>query len=114
MLRPREYLDLRVERPAGDVVRISVADCPALAESDHHSWFASLEAGPHPALAAIAGTINAHAQCRAVSPSNGARYAWDITLDPGTTWKPGDEVALAKLSTGATFCFERRRLARPD
>ncbi len=111
---PREYIDFRVDLAPKEAVRLTIADCAALEEVDHHSWFASLGEDPHPALAAIAGSINAQAQCRSVPAPSGARYAWEVTIDPhGPAWKPDQSVDLSKVSQGATFQFERRRLARP-
>ena len=113
--RPRAYVDLRVELASPERLRVSIGDCPALAESDHHSWFSSLDEEPHPALSAIAGAIHPQARCRSVPPSDGVRYAWEIEIDPGgPAWKPTPEVALAKITKGATWHFERRRLPRGE
>lgn len=109
---PRSYVDFRVAFASSETIRLSVGDCPALAESDHYSWYASLAEDPHPVFAAIAGTINAHALCRRVRAADGERYAWEVRIEPAAeAWKPDTPVELAKLSKGATFQFERRRLA---
>ncbi len=111
--RPRAYVDLRVARISPERLHLSIGTCPALAESDHHSWFSSLDEEPHAALAAIAGAINPQARCRRVEASDGAHHAWEITIDPaGPTWKEPPELALARITKGATWNFERRRLPR--
>jgi len=105
---PRAYVELHVERD-DDAVRCWIADSAALHEADGYSWFALLaaDAEPHPAVAAIARTVDARAQCRAITVP-GARVAWSITIDQ--TAEPSPEhpaVTLAKLSKGATFRFHR-------
>ena len=71
-------------------------------------------AAPHPALDAIAGSVNPRARCLPVSEPGGARLAWDVVIDPATEPRdPPQELALAKLSRGAAFRFEQRRALRP-
>lgn len=111
--RPRAYVDFRVAMPSADVVRLSIGDCPALQEEDHHTWFSSIDEEPHPAFAAIAGSLNRQAQCRRVPTTGDEVHAWEVTIDPSAdSWKANDAVALGKVSQGATFVFERRRLPR--
>lgn len=113
--RPRAYVDFRVAMPSVDKVRLALGDCPALQEVDHHTWFASLEEEPHRALAAIAGSLNPHAQCRRVDAQGDERFAWEVVIDPrAEPWKPDDAVALTQFTKGSTFLFERRRLPRPN
>ena len=111
--RPRAYVDLQVGLADANRLQLRIRDCPALAEADGHSWAATLSEDPHPALAAIAGTINPQAQCRSIPPPEGARFAWEVTIDPaGPAWKPDANVGLAQFTQGATFQLERRRLPR--
>jgi len=110
---PRSYLDLHVEVIGPRCARISIQDCPAFAETDAHSWFAGLEAAPHPALDAIAGRVNPRARCIPAADPNGARLAWEVTIDPDADPRPPPpELALAKISRGAGFRFEQRRRLR--
>ncbi len=109
--RPRAYVDLRVER-VDEAVRIAIHDCPALREGDAYSWFATLDAAPHPALDAIAGRVNPRARCRPVAAGDAA-LAWEIVIDPDAEPLPDPaELGLARISRGAGFVFERRRNLR--
>ena len=111
--QPRTYVDFRIEVTGERRARISIGDCPALHEATPHSWFAQLEAEPHPALQAIARQVNPRASCRPAADPGKARFAWDVVIDPGA--EPADEpqeLRLARLSGGMTFRFEQRRLLR--
>ena len=108
---PRTYLDFRVELTGKQSARISIGACPALAESDGYSWFAGLDATPHAALDAIAGAINPYARCRSADSADG--LAWDIVIDPGSEPQQDPaELELARISRGAAWEFEQRRLLR--
>ena len=110
---PRTYVDFRVEVTGPLRARISIGDCPALAEGDAYSWFASLGAAPHPALDAIAGSVNPRARCHPVPDPGAARLVWDVVIEPSA--EPRDspqELKLARLSRGAAFQFEQRRTLR--
>ena len=110
---PRSYLDFRVEVTGPLSARIAMGDSPAFEEGDPYSWFASLACEPHRALDAIAGTINPRARCSPVKDPADARLAWDVVIDPTSTpQEPPQELALAKISRGATFEFEQRRSLR--
>jgi len=109
---PRTYVDFRVEVTGPRTARIAIGDCPALDEGDAHSWLAGLGAEPHPALDAIAGAVNPRTRCRPVEAGD-ARLAWEVVLDPAA--EPRDdppELALARISRGATFELEQRRPLR--
>ncbi len=110
---PRSYLAFHVEKIGSDRARIGFDPCPAFEENDGHSWFAGLSKEVHPALDAIAGAVNPRARCRPVVAPTGGRLAWDIVLDPSADPQPvPQELQLAKISRGAAFRFERRRLPR--
>jgi hypothetical protein len=110
---PRAYVDFRVSMPAADRVRIAFHDSPAFDESDDCSWFAGLRPEGHPALDAIAQVVNPLARLIPVEPSGGARFQWDIVVDPSADpVKPPRSLALGQISKGASFQFERRRLPR--
>jgi hypothetical protein len=110
---PRSYVDFRVEVVEPEIARIEIGDCPAFEEGDAHSWFAGLSSADHPALDAIAGAVNPHARCRALIDPGNARFAWEIVIDRSSEPQPvPQELKLAKLSRGATFQFEQRRLLR--
>ncbi len=110
---PRSYVDFRVELTGPSRARIAIRDCPALEESDAYSWVAGLGAEAHPALDAIVGTVNPRARCQPVSNPKDARLAWDVVIDPRAEPRdPPQELKLAKISRGAGFRFEQRRLLR--
>ena len=110
---PRSYVDFRVEITGPQSARIAIGDCPAFEESDSHSWFAGLSDEVHPALDAIAGVVNPTARCHAVRDPEGARFAWDVVIDPSAQPQPVPrELSLAKISRGAAFQFEQRRTLR--
>ena len=109
--RPRAYLDFCVEVIGPYSARLSLYDCPALEEEDAHSWFSALESSPHPALDAIAGAVNPRAACHPVADAGAARFAWDVVIDPAARPREDpEELRLARLSGGATFEFESRRM----
>jgi hypothetical protein len=108
---PRTYVDFHVDVTGPRTARISIGECPALAEGDPYSWFAGLGRAPHPALDAIARAGNPRARCLPVDTAHG--LAWDVVIDPQA--QPAPEpgpVQLGKLSSGARFVFERRRPLR--
>ncbi|MCS5635708.1 MAG: hypothetical protein NZ990_04265, partial [Myxococcota bacterium] len=105
------YVDLRVELAGPEAARISIGECPAFDEKDDYSWFAGLEKAPHPALDAIARATNPRARCRPVESRRG--LAWEVIIDPGSEPRPAPpELALARLSRGASFALEQRRPLR--
>jgi len=109
--QPRTYVDLRLAVTGPASARLTIGDCPALRERDPYSWFATLDVAPHPALDAIARVGNPRARCLPVAASQG--LAWDLVIDPDAAPAPEPPpVALAKLSSGAGFVFERRRPLR--
>ncbi len=110
---PRTYIDFRVEITGSHSARIAIRDCPALEETDAYSWFAGLGKAPHPALDAIAASVNPRARCHPVANPEDARLAWDVVIDPAAEPQaPSRELKLAKISKGATFRFEQRRTLR--
>ena len=111
---PRSYVDFHVERPQEDRVRIEIGDCPALQEADACSWLAGLGVAPHPALDAIAGAVNPYARCHPVPAPEGAALAWDVVIDRSQApQEEPQELALGRLSRGASFQLEQRRQLRP-
>jgi hypothetical protein len=110
--RPRTYVDFHVEVVDATRLRISIRDCPAFQEVDPYSWFAGLGSEPHPAIEAIAGAVNPRSHCRAVAGEAGG-LAWEVVIDPGSEPRADPpELALARISRGAAFRFERRRSLR--
>ena len=111
--QPRSYVDLRVEITGRESARLSLGDCPALAEGDAYSWFAQLGPDSHPALDAICEAVNPHARCHPVSDPGGARLAWDVIIDPDAKPQPPPPLLkLARLSRGVDFELKRRRPVR--
>ena len=108
---PRSYVDFRVELTGPEAARISVGDCPAFEEADDYSWLAGLARAPHPALDAIACAVNPHARCHPLESRAG--LAWEVIIDRGSEPQPAPpELALARLSRGASFELEQRRPLR--
>jgi hypothetical protein len=104
---PRSYVDLHVERK-DDRVLCWIGECPALAEGDPYSWFALLGPTPHRALDAMVGALNPRARCAPARVPD-ARVAWAISIDPQAAPAPEPaEVALTKVSKGATFRYVPR------
>jgi hypothetical protein len=100
------YLDARLERTAADRGRLEVYECDALAEADGCSWFALFDVAPHPALDAMVQAVNPRARCEPTTPSGGARYAWDVVIDPAATPAPDrPEVAMVAATGTARFAF---------
>ncbi|MCP5068711.1 MAG: hypothetical protein GY946_19285 [bacterium] len=110
---PRSYVDFRIEITGSRSARIAIRACPALREADPYSWLAGLDAAPHRALDAIAGSVNSRARCRPVASPDTGTLAWNVEIDPGAEPREmPEELRLAKLSRGAAFRFERRRPLR--
>ncbi len=112
---PRTYVDFRVDVSGAQSARISIGDCAALEEGDAYSWFAAVTGATHPALAAIAQAVNPRTRCRPVVPENDEKLAWEVVIDPSAEPQPEpDELQLARISSGAEFKFEQRRLLRTE
>jgi hypothetical protein len=110
---PRSYVDFRVELTGPTSARIAIGDCPALEEPDVYSWFAGLDAAPHPALDAIAGILNPKARCTPVANPSDAALAWDVVIDPAVDdYETPIELKLARISRGAEFELMQRRPLR--
>ncbi len=108
---PRSYTDLRIEITGANSLRLSLKDCPALAENVKHNWFSQLTDEPHPALEAIAAHVNPKARCHRVAEAGDARFAWDVVIDENNEpLKEPLEMQIARTSKGVGFEFERRRL----
>ncbi len=110
---PRSYVDLRVEVTGERSALVGLGDCAALREKEPYGWLAGLGAEPHAALDAIAGAVNPRASCRPATPPDDAALAWEIEIDPGATPREDPaELALARVSRGASFEMEPRRPLR--
>jgi hypothetical protein len=106
---PRTYVDTRVEVLDDQRVRLSLGPSPAFEEGDALSWLAHLEDGAHPAIDAIARVGNPRARAHPVS-DGGAHRAWEIVIDPSAEPSPEPaDVAMTRLSTGATAVNMPRR-----
>jgi hypothetical protein len=104
---PRAYVALHVER-TDDEVRCRIDDCEAFAEGDSYSWFALGTERRHHALDAMVRVVNPRARTR-LRDVRGARLAWSVRIDPRAEALPEPpEVAVTKLSKGATFRFVPR------
>jgi hypothetical protein len=95
----------------GDHGLIRIDDCDALREGDPYSWFALLDQDPNPALDMMVQAVNPRARCRAVPPPDGARHAWQLTIDPSA--EPAaepPEAALVRNTGTARFAFTMHEL----
>ena len=111
--QPRTYVDLSIDVLGDDRVRIALGDCPGLQEADEHSWLCRLDEKGHPALDAIAQTLNPKARLRTADAGD-ARFAWDIVIDPSAEPAPDPpEMGLARLTRGFEFELIQRRPLRP-
>jgi hypothetical protein len=91
---------------AADRGRFWIEDCDALNEGDRHSWFALLDAAPHPALDAMVRAVNPRARCVPIAPPAGARLAWEVIVDAAAAPAPEPpEVGLVASSGTAQFVF---------
>ncbi len=113
MFFPRTYVDLSVVVTDDDRVRFAIGPCAALDEGDGLTWFAHLGDGADRALDAIVQAINPRAACHAVATTGTERYAYEAVIDPAAMpAREAPEIALAKISTGATVTFTPRRPVR--
>jgi hypothetical protein len=115
MFFPRTYVDLTVEViDDGDQrVRFAIGPCAALDEADDFTWFSYLGADGDRALDAIVQAINPRAACHAVATTGSQRFAYEAVIDPAALpAREAPEIALAKISTGATVTFTPRRPVR--
>ncbi|MDQ1466312.1 MAG: hypothetical protein QOH10_727, partial [Actinomycetota bacterium] len=102
-----------VEVVDDDRVRFAIGQCAALDEGDGLTWFAQLGGAADRALDAVVGVINPRAACRAVATGGAERFAYEAVIDPDATpAREAPEIALAKISTGATVTFTPRRPVR--
>ena len=100
------YVDVRVQRVAGDRGRLVVGECTALDEGDACSWFALLDVVPHPALDAMVAAVDPRARCVATTPPPGARFAWDVVVDASA--EPAaerPEIGMVAATGTARFVF---------
>jgi hypothetical protein len=110
---PRTYVDLTVEVVDDGRVRFAIGPCAALDEADGFTWFSYLGAGSDRALDAIVQAVNPRASCRAVATRGTERFAYEAVIDPAALpAREAPEMALGKISTGATVTFTPRRPVR--
>jgi hypothetical protein len=115
MFWPRTYVDLRVEVVDESTVRFALGPCPVLEEVDGFTWFAQLGGAGDRVLDAIVQAVDPRAACHAVATRADERFAYEAVIDPSATpAKEAPEIALAKISGGATFVFTPRRAVRVD
>ena len=108
---PRTYVALDAEVTGERTARITIGECPALEEADTHSWFGGLDldAEAHPAVEAIANLVNPQARLTRAK-ARGARYAWDITIDPNAEARDEpDEMKIGRISKGVDFELMQRK-----
>jgi hypothetical protein len=102
---PRSYIDVRIARDDG--ISISLHDCPAIGDRPGRSWADELADGNTGPLDALVQTVDPSVECARVGPEDGALRTWRVVPgDEPAREKP--EVAVTKISTGASFAFEQR------
>lgn len=110
--QPRAYVDLHVELEDG-AVRCWVGECEALAEEEGRTWLHLGERAIARAIESMVRPVTPRARCEMVAPGGGARLAWRLRSDPAAEPLPEPpEVAITRISTGASFAFEQRRPLR--
>jgi hypothetical protein len=110
VFHPRTYVAPSIGLVDERTVRFALADAPCFHEPDVLSWLSSMSDQPHPALDAIAQSINPRAFSAPDAPRAGERLAWYITIDPAAEpARPSPSVELARISTGATVKVLPRR-----
>jgi hypothetical protein len=115
MFWPRTYVDLRVEEPDESRVRFAFGPSAILDEADGFTWLSRLGGPGDRALDAIVYAVDRRARCRSVAIRGDERFAYEAFVDPhAAPATEAPEIALAKLSGGATFVFTTRRPVRTD
>ncbi len=109
--QPRAYVDLHVELDE-EGIHCRVGPCEALAEEEGRTW---LHLGPEAlgrAVESIVRTVAPRARCEVLA-GEGGRPAWRVRIAPGAApLAEPPEVAITRISTGASFAFEQRRPLR--
>jgi hypothetical protein len=115
MFWPRTYVDLRVDVLDETRVRFAFGPSAAFEEADGFTWLSQLGGAGDRALDAIVQSVDPRARCHAVPTRGDERFAYEAVIDataaPATE---APEIALAKISGGATFVFTPRRPLRVD
>jgi hypothetical protein len=113
MFHPRSYVDLRVEVVDDSTVRFAFGPSPVFEEADGFTWFAQLGGAGDRALDAIVWAIDPRAACHAVETRGDERFAYEAEIDPlAEPASEAPEIALGKISTGASVVFTPRRPVR--
>ncbi len=84
-LQPREYFGVDVTAK-GDVLRITLNDCPAAREDQPLGWYPLLQQGVDaPGLEALVQGVDARAR---LTPVSGEAAAWDVQLEEAPVEEP--------------------------
>lgn len=110
MFAPTAYVETTVE-VGDDGVRLAFGDCRAAHEGDSYTWFSGLGGPVATALEAVAQAFSPQVRMSRIEAAPGELHAFRFTIDPTAEPLPEPaELAIAKISTGATFRFGRPRL----
>ncbi len=110
---PRRYVDFRVELVDEQRVRFAFGPSTIFDEADGATWLNDLGGDTDRALESIVQGVDRRARCATTTPRGDERYAYDVVVDPlAAPALEAPEVALAKISTGASFEFIPRRPVR--
>jgi hypothetical protein len=115
MFWPRAYVDLRVDAPTDERVRFAFGPSAAFDEADGFTWLSQLGGAGERALDAIVQAVDPRARCHSVATRGDERFAYEAVIDANAARATeAPEIALAKISGGATFVFTPRRPVRVD
>jgi hypothetical protein len=108
LFNPAAYVGLHVARDGDDAVRFGFHDCAAAQEGDHLTWFSGLGGAVDDALLHVVQAFEPRARVEPAVALDGELHAYRAVIDP--TAQPAAEpaeLAIAKISTGARFRFDR-------
>jgi hypothetical protein len=106
---PAQYVDLRVDTEDERSVRFAFgAEAVAAKEADDLTWFSQLGGAMDAALERIVQCFNPHASVVPTDAVSGELHAYRAVIDPAaSSTGEFDELAIAKITTGAGFRFAR-------
>jgi hypothetical protein len=94
-------------------VRFAFGPSPAFDEADGFTWLSQLGGPGDRALDAIVYAVDRRARCHGVATRDDERFAYEAVVDPhAAPAAEAPEIALAKISGGASFVFTPRRAVR--
>lgn len=103
---PRGYTRPRFQLDDPRSGRLWLEDSDAFHEGDALGWWAGLDDDPETPVAAMVHGVDPRARCRSVDPPAGARFAWELRVEPDADPAPEPPpVALGRVSGVSRFRF---------